>query len=178
MREKLILFQWSGAIISRHFEDAALPRSRGLNDFLRINSRKYMPARVPLTMQRFTIVAQPRAATIRLPQGGPETVTDDPMLVLLSSLVFVYTNERFRGVRSGSRVAAVSVNEDQRDRAFREYPDCTRASAGLSEASPRGRSSVARATTITDWRLAFEQVAPRPFRACPRKEKQDAACTY
>jgi hypothetical protein len=37
MRENPILFQWPGAIISRHFEDAALPRSRGLNDFLRIN---------------------------------------------------------------------------------------------------------------------------------------------
>ena len=36
MREKLILFQWSSAIISRHFDDAALSRSRGLNDFLRI----------------------------------------------------------------------------------------------------------------------------------------------
>jgi hypothetical protein len=37
MQEKLILFQLPSAIISRHFEDAALSRSRGLNDFLTTN---------------------------------------------------------------------------------------------------------------------------------------------
>jgi len=45
MRKNTVLFQRYNAITSRHIEGTALPRSRGLNDFLRINRPEIIPAR-------------------------------------------------------------------------------------------------------------------------------------
>ena len=45
MREKTILFQKPSVIISRHIEGAARPRSRRLNNFLRINRPEINPSR-------------------------------------------------------------------------------------------------------------------------------------
>ena len=45
MRKTTVLFQRHNAITSLHIEGAALRRSRGLNDFLRINRPEVIPAR-------------------------------------------------------------------------------------------------------------------------------------
>jgi len=45
MQEKPVRFQEPSAIISCHIKGAALPRSSGLNDFLRINRPEIIPAR-------------------------------------------------------------------------------------------------------------------------------------
>jgi len=54
MREKHVRFQGPSAIISCHIKGAALPRSRGLNDFLRINRPEINTGAVLLTSIELT----------------------------------------------------------------------------------------------------------------------------